>query len=150
MNVFGSLAAAGMLITGLTDVAFATQGSLVNGTYNFTEDTAVDADQLIEGSVRTEIIADSGDMSVTVSGGSTLTVSSTAQASDTRTYGVAAQAGASLAMSGDATFTLKSESANQQARIFRANGGNIDINGTISASASSDNGMVVGADRRLA
>ena len=79
INVFGSLAAAGILITGLTDAALA-QGSLVNGTHNFTEDTAVEADQLTEGSVRTGIIADSGDMTVTVADGKTLTVSSTAQA----------------------------------------------------------------------
>ena len=144
INVFGSLAVAGMLSAGLADAAFA-QGSLVNGEHSFSDDTAVDADYL-ESGVRTGIIAKSGDMTVTVADEKTLTVSSTAQASDSRTYGATAQSGTSLDLSGGAVFTLKSESAGQQARIFCADGGNMDLSGTISASATSEDGIVVGAE----
>ena len=144
INVFGTLAWAGMLITAFADVSFA-QGSLVNGNHHFTRDTAIEAVQYAEEGIlrgRTGIIANSGSMTVTVADGKILTV--TAQASDSRVYGAVTQNGANLSLNGDAVFTLSA--AGQSARVFRASNGDMSINGTISGTASSEKDGVTGAE----
>ncbi len=46
MNVFGPLAAAGILVAAFADVSFA-EGSLQNESRSFTEDTTIEANQQI-------------------------------------------------------------------------------------------------------
>ncbi len=46
MNIFGPLAAAGILIAAFADVSFA-EGSLQNESRSFTEDTTIEANQQI-------------------------------------------------------------------------------------------------------
>ena len=148
MNTFGSLAVAVMLTGGAASASpAADMGSVVNADVTISQDTTITADKTTEAGNRyAGIIADSGDMTVTVEDGATLTVNAPDNASAYSFYGAAAQTGGSLTVNGDADFNIKAQDDGQHSRALRANGGDMTLNGNIHAVAETTSGTAVGAE----
>ena len=153
LNVLGPLAAAGVLLAAFADVSFA-EGSLENETRSFTEDTTINADKQIYDKRRTGIIAQNNMpqvMTVTVASGKTLAVISRADSSDNSVSGAVSDGDAgkaSLAISGNVTFSL--EAGDKDGTIFIADGNEnkMSLDGTISGSAVSESGRITGTDTK--
>ena len=120
MNTFGSLAVAVMLTGGAASASpAADMGSVVNADVTISQDTTITADKTTEAGNRyAGIIADSGDMTVTVEDGATLTVNAPDNASAYSFYGAAAQTGGSLTVNGDADFNIKLRTTDSIPELF--------------------------------
>lgn len=149
LNMFGSLAVAGMLVMGSAGAAAAvTQGSITEDTV-ITTDTVVQPDQSSEDSTRKSgIIVESGSLTLSIADGNTLTVSNqgtTVTSGATRVYGASMQAGSSLSILGDVRFILEGDN-DQEVRVLRLNGGSMDMKGNLLVQGTTTNSAINGVD----
>ena len=141
LNVFGSLAVAGMLVMGGAGVAGA--GSLVNGKYSIHEDTTIRDFSVVENPDRMAVIgATSENTSVTVDAGKKLTVTGNPENAG-RVYGAYTATGKTLELTGTTEFVLSS--TDKQIRVLRAYG-DMNIDGDTKIVARGGSEVVVGAE----
>ena len=149
LNMFGSLAVAGMLVMGSAGTAAAvTQGSITENTV-ITTDTVVQPDQSSEDSTRKSgIIVESGSLKLSIADGNTLTISNqgtTVTSGASRVYGASMQAGSSLSILGDVRFILEGDN-DQEVRVLRLNGGSMDMKGNLLVQGTTTNSAINGVD----
>lgn len=145
LNVFGSLAVAGMLVMGGADVVGATaQGSIIQDT-TISEYTEVIGDSYVEsGRRKAGISSQDAPVTVTIKDGASLIVTVSQALGENRIYGAHSESGNTLKIIGNTSYHLVSNDAD--ARLFRASKGDIVFNGNVDGRIEGGSNIVVGAE----